>query len=68
MALRQPLDTETRGKLAALARSMPERQARRTVGDLSAEAFARALAGLPIQRGTAALIRESLAKEAGKAA
>ena len=68
MALRQSLDTESREKLAELARKMPERQVRHLVGDLSPEAFARAIAGLPIQGGTAALIRAGLARKNGKAA
>ena len=68
MALRAPLDAETREKLATLARLMPEREARRVVGDLSAEAFSRALAGQTITRGSAEQIRSGLARHDGRAA
>jgi hypothetical protein len=68
MALRQPLDTNSREKLAELARALPEREARHVVGDLSPEAFARAIAGLPIQRGTAAQIQAGLARRGERAA
>jgi hypothetical protein len=68
MALRQPLDSESREKLAELTRSMPERQVRELVGDIASETLARALGGLPIQRGSAELIRTGLARNSGKAA
>jgi len=68
MTLRQSLDLESREKLAELARKMPERQVRSIVGDLSPEAFARAIAGLPVQRGTIALIKTGLARLNPKAA
>lgn len=68
MALRQPLDQESRQKLAELAHALPEREARHVVGDLSPEAFARAIAGLPVQRGTAEQIRAGLARYGGQAA
>ena len=65
MARRQPLDLALREKLAELLRQMSERQVRLLVGGLSPEAFARAIAGLPIQRGTVALIRTGIAKSLG---
>ena len=68
MALRQPLDIESREKLAELTKSLPEHEVRRLVGDLSPEAFARALAGLPVQRGTHLMIKDGLARAAEKAA
>lgn len=68
MALRQPLDLESREKLAELARTLPEREARRVIGDLSPEAFARALGGLTITRGSAEQIRAGLARHGGRAA
>jgi hypothetical protein len=68
MALRQPLDSISREKLGELARTLTEREARRIVGDLSPEAFARAIAGLPIQRGTVAQIQAGLARREGQAA
>jgi hypothetical protein len=68
MALRQPLDVESREKLAELTKVMSERQVRALVGNLSPEAFARAIAGLPIQRGSTELIRAGLARHEGKAA
>jgi len=68
MALRQPLDQNSREKLAELARQLSEREARRVVGDLSAEAFARALGGLTVTRGTAEQIRTGLARYGGQAA
>jgi hypothetical protein len=68
MALRQPLDAETRAKLAELVKIMPEREARGVVGDIASETLARALGGLPIQRGSAELIRTGLARQEGKAA
>lgn len=68
MALRQPLDAISREKLAELARAFPEREARHIVGDLSPEAFARALGGLTVTRGTAEQIRAGLARHGGKAA
>jgi len=51
MALRQPLDLETREKLAELVKSKSEREVRQLVGDIASETLARALGGLPIQRG-----------------
>lgn len=63
MTLRQSLDLESREKLAELVRQMPECQVRRLVGGLSPEALARALAGLPVQRGTIALIRSGIANQ-----
>lgn len=68
MALRQPLDIESRDKLAELVRTMPEREVRRVVGDIASETMARALGGLPIQRGSAELIRAGLARKSGEAA
>lgn len=68
MALRQPLDIESREKLAELTKRLPEREVRELVGDLSPEAFARALAGLPIQRGSISLIHEGIARQNGEAA
>lgn len=68
MALRQPLDPETHKKLAALARSLPERQVREVIGGLSPEAYARALAGLSVTRGTIAQIQAGLAQHEAKAA
>jgi hypothetical protein len=68
MALRQPLDEVSRAKLAQLTRAMPESEARRIVGDLSPEAFARALAGLPVTRGTCAQIQAGLERNSGSAA
>lgn len=68
MALRIPLDTDSREKLADLTRRMSEHEVRQLVGDLSPEAFARALAGLPIMRGTHLMIRDGLARAAEKAA
>jgi hypothetical protein len=68
MALRQPLDNETREKLAAMVKTMPEREVRRLVGDIASETLARALGGLVLQRGTTELIRSSLARLASEAA
>ncbi|HKY37130.1 MAG TPA: hypothetical protein VJN18_14395 [Polyangiaceae bacterium] len=68
MALRAPLDQESREKLAQLTRVMSEREARLVVGDLSPEAFARSLAGLPVTRGTCEQIRAGLARHGGQAA
>ena len=68
MALRQALDLESREKLADLTRQLPERQVRKIVGDLSPEAFARAIAGLPVQRGTIAQIKNGLANQLQKVA
>lgn len=68
MALRQPLDQDSRAKLAELTRTLTEREARRVVGDLSAEAFARAVGGLTVTRGTAEQIRAGLARHENKAA
>lgn len=68
MAIRTPLDTDSREKLAELTRRMPETEVRHLVGDLSPEAFARALAGLPVMRGTHLMIRDGLARAAEKAA
>lgn len=68
MAIRTPLDTDSREKLAELTRRMPETEVRQLVGDLSPEAFARALAGLPVMRGTHLMIRDGLARAAEKAA
>lgn len=68
MALRQPLDLETRSKLAELVKAMPEREVRRVVGDIASETLARALGGLPVQRGSAELIRTGIARHENKAA
>jgi hypothetical protein len=68
MALRLPLDSDIRAKLAELTTKLPESKVRRLVGDLSPEAFARALAGLPVQRGTVLMIQDGLARMAKKAA
>lgn len=68
MALRSPLDSDSREKLAQLTQRMPETEVRQLVGDLSPEAFARALAGLPIQRGTHLMIKDGLTRAAEKAA
>lgn len=68
MAVRIPLDSDSREKLAELTRRMSEHEVRQLVGDLSPEAFARALAGLPVMRGTHLMIKEGLARAAEKAA
>lgn len=68
MALRQALDSESRKKLAELTRNMPGREVRKLVGDIASETLARAIAGMPIQRGSAELIRAGLARNSGKAA
>jgi hypothetical protein len=68
MALRQPLDFESREKLAELVKAMPEREVRRLVGDIASETLARALGGLPVQRGSAELIRSGIARHSEKAA
>jgi len=68
MALRRPLDIESREKLAELTKNKPEREVRELMGGLSPEAFARAIAGLPIQRGTISLIHTGLAALPGEAA
>lgn len=62
MAVRIPLPDSDREKLAELTRKMPEGEVRQLVGDLSPEAFARALAGLPVMRGTHLMIKEGLAR------
>lgn len=62
MAIRAPLPESDRTKLAELTRKMPESEVRRLVGDLSPEAFCRALAGLPVMRGTHLMIQEGLAR------
>ncbi len=62
MARREPLDLESRAKLAELVRARGERETLSIVGGLASETMARALAGLPIQRGSAELIRAGLAR------
>jgi hypothetical protein len=62
LALRQPLDLESRAKLAELVKARGERETLSLVGDIASETMARALAGLPIQRGSAELIRSGLAR------
>jgi hypothetical protein len=68
MAIRQTLDTESREKLAELARTLPEREVRERLGGIASETLARAIAGMALQRGTIALVRECLAKNSVKAA
>ena len=68
MARRQPLDPETHAQLARLTAELPERQILERLS-LTPEAFARALALLPIQAGTRALIKNGLeAHSDGRAA
>lgn len=64
MSLRAPLDEKTRSELLKLSRELGERQARELTG-LSPEAYARALAGLNVQRGTEALVKSALERRPG---
>jgi hypothetical protein len=68
MAIRQSLDSESREKLAELVRALPEREVRQRLGGIAFETVTRALAGLPVQRGTIALVRAGLAQSGGQAA
>lgn len=68
MALRQPLDSISREKLLNLARVLPEKAVREAIGGLSPEAYARALAGLTVTRGTIAQIQAGLARHESEAA
>lgn len=68
MSLRQPLDTKSREQITEMLRQLPEREVRERVGGISPESFARAVGGLPINRGTAHLIRSELAKQPSAAA
>ena len=61
MSRRIPIDLRTHHQLVALHELLGERECRRMLGDLSPEAYARALARLPQQQGTLALIRQKLA-------
>ncbi len=54
-----PLPLETRKRIEALIEQVGESEARRLTS-LSRTAFARALAGLPVYPGTAALIAAAL--------
>ena len=62
-----PLDEKTRSELLTISRELGERRARELVG-LSPEAYARALGGLNVQRGTHALVRSALDQRRGAVA
>jgi hypothetical protein len=69
MARRQVIDKETHHELVELTRELGEQEARRALGDLSPEAFARAHARLPQQVGTLLTIRTAIqARKSGRAA
>jgi hypothetical protein len=62
MALRKPLDVDTRAKLAELLKTKSEREMCTLLGGISSETLARGLAGLPIQLGSAELFRAGVAR------
>lgn len=60
MAARQIIDEETHAGLVQLHVAVGEKQARRILGDLSPEAYARALARLTQHAATVELVRARL--------